>query len=60
MKADRLAAGGLGSSDDGGSIGSAALATLPPNAFAVTLFCLESRRVSLSTRVLRATAVFLD
>lgn len=33
----------LPGSEDDASLGSAALSALPPNAFAVTLFCLESR-----------------
>lgn len=46
VSADHLAVHGRGSSSDGGSTSSAALAALPPNAFAVTLFCLESRQVT--------------
>lgn len=44
VAADYLAMHGQRESDDGGSTSSAALASMPPNAFAVTLFCLESRR----------------
>lgn len=43
VAADHLAMHGQRESDDGGSTSSAALAAMPPNAFAVTLFCLESR-----------------
>lgn len=43
VTADYLAVHGQRVSDDGGSTSSAALAAMPPNAFAVTLFCLESR-----------------
>eukprot|EP00903_Cladosiphon_okamuranus_P010401 g9839.t1 len=43
VAADHLAAHGQRVSDDGGSTSSSALAAMPPNAFAVTLFCLESR-----------------
>eukprot|EP00752_Nemacystus_decipiens_P015636 g13953.t1 len=43
VAADHLAVHGQRVSDDGGSTSSAALAAMPPNAFAVTLFCLESR-----------------
>ncbi|CAM9574282.1 unnamed protein product [Scytosiphon promiscuus] len=43
LAADQQGVRGLGDSDDDGSSSSAALAAMPPNAFAVTLFCLESR-----------------
>lgn len=45
--ANRSVAGhdaGQGGIEDGGSMSSAVLAALPPNAFAITLFCLESRQ----------------
>ncbi|CAM9541824.1 unnamed protein product, partial [Ectocarpus sp. 12 AP-2014] len=50
VSADHLMVHGRGSSSDGGSTSSAVLAALPPNAFAVTFFCLESRQTRLESR----------